>query len=217
MTTWIRSGAVAAIGSFALGLSAASAAAQQPAQPPPVAASQVAAARARFRDEPPVRDVVQHALQFFRVHPEELDSLRSRARQRAYLPNLALGYRFDDNRFARHEETFVARMVEDEDTNARVHAVSVGFVWDLRDLVFNPFEVQTYGIVGVQRDVMLEVARNYFVRRQLLLRLLLRPPQDPVARASMELQVEEFTALLDTHTGGWFSRAVEMRRRGHGR
>ena len=213
MTTWIRGGAVAACAVVALGVGVAPAAAQQPAGPPPVSASQVAAARARFRDEPTAREVVQRALQFFRVHPEELDSLRSRARERAFLPNLAIGYRFDDNRFVRHEDTMISPLIEDENTNSRVHAVSVGFVWDLRDLVFNPFEVQTYGIVGVQRDVMLEVARNYFVRRQLLLRLLLRPPQDPVARASMELQVEEFTALLDTHTGGWFSRAVEMRRR----
>ncbi len=172
---------------------------------------EIQAAQARWRQEPTVSDCVQAALRFFRVSPDAFDSYRASARARALLPQLAAGYRLDDDRlaFGRTEEP--TPLFIDAEQNRRTHAVSVGGIWDLRDLVFNPAEVQVYGLVGVQRDIMLEVTRTYFLRRQLLLRLATRPPEDPIAYAALELAIAEYTAILDVLTGGWFTEQVAAR------
>ena len=137
-----------------------------------------------------------------------MDSLRSSARWRGVLPMIASGYRNDDSQFARFEEQKIFEPhTQDEATNARNHAFTLGAVWDLRQLIFNPAEIQVYGLIGVQRDLMLEVTRVYFLRRQLYLRMLLRPPEDPIAKEALQLRIDEFTSLLDVLTGGWFSEA----------
>jgi hypothetical protein len=166
----------------------------------------VARAQAQFAREPPVSEVVEVALRYFRVHPEVLDSLRSKAHSRALLPLLAAGLRFDDQRFARFEQQEPdPPLLIDENTEMLNTSVSVGAVWDLGKLVFNPSEVQVFGLIGVQRDIMLEATRTYYLRKQLVLRKLYKPPQDPMAKAALDMRIDEFTALLDVLTGGWFS------------
>lgn len=165
-----------------------------------------APARAAETD-PPVAEVVAEALRYFRVHPEVIDSIRSSAHTRALLPLISAGYRFDDDKFARVETLTPDMTQNDEDTNRRTNAVSVGAVWDFRELVFNPAEVQVYGLIGVQRDIMLEVTRTYFLRKQLLLLKKSKPPEDPVSAATLELRIEEHSATLDVLTGGWFSKS----------
>jgi len=105
-------------------------------------------AKARFEKEPKVAEVVDVALRYFRVHPEVMDELRSKSHTRAFLPLLATGFRFDDDRYARVEtQRPDPNLNIDESTNTRQNAISVGAVWDLRELVFNPAEVQIYGRV----------------------------------------------------------------------
>jgi hypothetical protein len=157
--------------------------------------------------EPAASEVVAEALRYFRVNPEAIDSIRTSARTRALLPLVAAGYRYDDDKFVRLEMQSPDMIQNDEDTNRRTNAISIGAVWDLRELVFNPAEVQSYGLVGVQRDLILEVTRSYFLRKQLLLLRKTKPPEDPVSAATLDLRIEEYTALLDVMTGGWFTRA----------
>jgi hypothetical protein len=160
--------------------------------------------------EPGVQDTVQEALRYFRLHPEAIDSIRTSARTRALLPLIAGGYRYDDDKFARLEATIEGQsqtLQNDEDTNRKTNAVSIGAVWDFRELVFNPAEVQVYGLVGLQRDIMLEVTRTYYLRKQLVLLRKTKPPEDPVSAATLDLRIDEYTSLLDVLTGGWFTRA----------
>lgn len=164
-------------------------------------------AKARFEKEPKVAEVVDVALRYFRVHPEVMDELRSKSHTRAFLPLLATGFRFDDDRYARVEtQRPDPNLNIDESTNTRQNAISVGAVWDLRELVFNPAEVQIYGLIGVQRDIMLEATRTYYLRKQLVLRKLYKPVEDPMAAAALDMRIDEFTAILDVLTGGWFSK-----------
>lgn len=164
-------------------------------------------AEAMFEKEPQVAEVVDVALRYFRVHPEVLDSLRTKAKTRAFLPLVAAGFRFDDERYVRNEQQQPMPVLTiDENTNMRNNAFSVGAVWDLRQLVFNPAEVQVFGLIGVQRDIMLEATRTYYLRKQLVLRKLYNPPSDPMAVAALDMRIDEFTALLDVLTGGWFSK-----------
>lgn len=177
-------------------------------------ADEVERARAQLAHEPTVAETTRVSLRYFRVDPESFDGLRRTARTRAILPLIAGGYRYDDNEFARQEDQSIFQPRQNiENTNTVNHTATVGAIWDLRQLVFNPAEVQVYGLIGVQRDLMLEVTRTYYLRRQLLLRLLLRPPDDALARAALELRIDEFTAILDVLTDGWFSEESERRRR----
>ncbi len=159
-----------------------------------------------FAKEPKVAEVVDVAMRYFRVHPEVLDSLRSKSHGRAVLPLLTTGLRLDDDRFNRSEAVLPNPVNTEEATNTKRTAFSVGAVWDLRQLVFNPSEVQVFGLIGVQRDIMLEATRTYYLRKQLILRKVYNPPKDEVARAALDMRIDEFTALLDVLTGGWFSR-----------
>ncbi len=171
-------------------------------------------ARRQLAHEPSVSEVTREALSYFRVDPDSFDGLRSAARTRALLPLIAGGFRMDQADFSLEQaRTIFQPQNIDETTNTQVMTFSIGGVWDLRELVFNAAEVQVYGLIGVQRDLMLESIRTYYLRRQLMLRLLLRPPEDPLAYAALEMRVEEFTAVLDVLTGGWFSEEAQRRRR----
>lgn len=169
-------------------------------------ADMLARAKAKFAKEPAVSEVVDVAMRYFRVHPDVLDSLRAKAKSRAWLPLLATGYRRDlysGQRTA--EQTPVPVNIAEADSQT-TNAVSIGAVWDLRELVFNPAEVQVFGLIGVQRDIMLEATRTYYLRKQLILRKLFKPPQDPMAQAALDMRIDEFTALLNVLTGGWFGK-----------
>ena len=167
------------------------------------------AARAKLAKEPKVDEVVRRALEYFRVEPDRMDSLRTGARLRGLMPLLAAGYQNSDSRYVRFEEQKIFEPhTEDSNSNTRNDAFTVGAILNLPDLIFNPAEIQVYGLLGVQRDTMLEVTRVYFLRRQLYLRMLLRPPKDPIAREALQLRIDEFTSLLDVLTGGWFSKAI---------
>lgn len=179
----------------------------------------VAAARAQLRHEPTVAETVRECLRYFRVDPGNFDGLRSAAKARAVLPTLAGGFAYTDDRFARLEDTLpgggpTVSQRNDENWNQTQAQFTIGAIWDLREFVFNPSEVQVYGLIGVQRDLMLEVTRTYYLRRQLMLRLMLRPPEDPLAYAALEMRVDEFSAILDVLTDGWFSEEAGRRREG---
>ena len=185
---------------------------------PAVASAQgsagLASARSRLRHEPSATETIDHALRYFRVSSDAIGALRAAARSRGLLPLVAGGYRYDDFLEGKHTiqgPTDLRSIAEGVDE--RIHSFTIGAIWDLRELLFNPAEVQSYGLIGLQRDLMLEVTRTYFLRRQLMLRLLLRPPEDPLARAALELRVDEFTAVLDALTGGWYTEESRQRYR----
>ncbi len=171
--------------------------------------AQVVAAERSWRSEPTASEVVQAALRYFRLTPESFDHFRTAVHTRALLPQLAAGFRGDNINFDRfQQQTMSNTSIINEQQARNDYAVSVGGIWDLRDLVFNPAEVQIYGLIGVQRDIMLEATRDYFLRRQLMLRLATRPPDDPIAYAALELAISQYGAILDVLTGGWFSEHI---------
>ncbi len=192
-----RTIAAAALG-LVLGLSTAS---------PAFADDSLTRLRETLKREPRAPDVVRMALAYYRVSPEEMQSLRASARARGLLPVLSgfAGYNSSGNASAQ------AQTISNP-TNVVINGASSvtlftgGLAWDLRELVFNPSEVQTFAVVPMQRDIMLEVVRTYYLRRQLQIRLALKPPADPLALATVELRVEEYTSILNAMTGGSFLR-----------
>ncbi len=170
-------------------------------------ASEFRKAKQRVELEPTVNETVRQALEFFNVSPKAVQSLRDTARARGVLPLLAVGYRYEDDNLDRAINQIGTTTFNQRAADARaINSFTIGAVWDLRELMMNPAEIQAYGLVGVQRDIMLEVARAYYLRRQIALRLLLRPSDDPLANVANQIRVDELTAILDVLTDGWFSR-----------
>jgi hypothetical protein len=178
------------------------------------ASEQVRRAQAELSFEPEVAETARQALEYFRVNPEALDGMRSASRARALLPVIAGGYQYNQTRDTMLTQQMGMPTFEmNGDSVQSGHLANIGALWDLRQLAFNSAEVQVYGLVAVQRDIMLEITRTYFLRRQLQLRLRLRPPEDALAYAGLELRILEFTATLDVLTNGWFTEESERRRR----
>jgi hypothetical protein len=165
--------------------------------------------RETLKREPKAGEVVKMALDHYRVSPKEMESLRSSARWRGIMPVIS--------GFVGHNSAGTATASAQTITNPQnlivtgaqnITVFTGGVAWDLRELVFNPAEVQTYAVVPVQRDITLEIVRTYFLRRQLQIRLALKPPADPLAFATLELRVEEYTGILNAMTGGSFERVA---------
>jgi hypothetical protein len=155
--------------------------------------------------EPNVIQVHRAALEFFRIHPAEIERIRRMAKRRAGAPTVTVGGRYEYVDSARLVEDPIVPIQTDDDFDANVFGGSLRLEWNLPTAVFNPAELQSYALIGIQVNILKEVTRLYFVRRQLLLSLLADPPDDPRARLAMRLRVEEFTSLIDSFTGGWFS------------
>jgi hypothetical protein len=165
--------------------------------------------RETLKREPKAPDVVKMALDYYRVSPEQMESLRSSARTRALLPVVSGFLQYTTTGTASAQAATITNPQNVTINSADNYTgFNGGFAWDLRELVFNPAEVQTYASVPIQKDLTLEVVRAYYLRRQLQIRLALRPPTDPLALATLELRAEEYTGLLNAMTGGGFQRAV---------
>jgi hypothetical protein len=168
----------------------------------------LAAVRAQIQREPRASEVLRAALVYHRVHPEALDALRSNAHLRGLLPVLSgFGSWSDSGNASASAQTITTPQNVISNSAAQGYTLTLGASWDFREVLFNPAEVQVYGLVGIEQDLSMQVARTYFERRSLELRLALRPPTDPLGRALMEMRVEECTAVLDGLTGGYFTRS----------
>lgn len=173
-----------------------------------------ASAQDRSRYEPTAPEVVQKALENFSVDRGSVRTLRVLARTRALLPRITGSYdQFDSITDFNAEQTGEPEsFLRNEDAILDQERLGVGIEWDLRDLIFNNNEVQIYGLVSLQRDIILEVSRTYFLRRQLLIQKESNPPKDPRAADILDVRILEFTSLLDVFTDGWFSNESQRRR-----
>lgn len=162
-----------------------------------------------LKKEPKAPDVVKMALDYYRIAPETMESVRSSARTRGLVPVLSSWLGYNSVGTASIQNTQISNPTQVYfNQAASTFYVNGGLAWDLRELVFNPNEMQTYASVPMQKDLTLEIVRAYYLRRQLQIRLAIKPPTDPLALATLELRAEEYTGLLNAMTGGAFQRAT---------
>jgi hypothetical protein len=178
-------------------------------------AARVRAALEQMEAEPSIIDVHRAALRYFRVHPEAVERIRRVAVRRAAAPVMSVTGRYEYVTSDRavlqyagdfHDPTIPPNASANDGFGSNIAGGSLTLTWDFPGLVFNAAELQTYALIGIQMNVLKEVTRLFYVRRQLLLSLLADPPDDPRTRVAMRMRVEEFTSLIDSFTGGWFSR-----------
>ncbi len=177
-----------------------------PASAAPPAASVEAPIPGVAGSEPSADEAIERALRVFAVSGGDVGSLRTLARVRGLLPRVTGSYFRDDlasNLAGRSTGDQNLQRQEELANLTDNYALSVEL--DLRDLAFNPSEVDVYGLVSIQRDLILEVSRTYYLRQQLLIQRATNPPVEAGARQILDLRIREFTTLLDAFTGGWFS------------
>lgn len=189
----------------------------------PVADADARKLLSRFDAEPTVNEVQQAALSYAQMHPELFESLRSRSRWSAALPEMRVRVTKDQANEGRDVRLFdenaqpVPRFVNQSATETDDDALELqGEVkWKLGDLVFNAREtavVRENRLVARERQRILQtVTQTYFERRRAQVDLLLAPPTDAAARTVAELKIAELTAELDGVTGGAFSSMVRER------
>jgi len=206
-----------ALGSFVTLLAVLSigapAVAQQPPPPPddPTRPARIRAALAQLRSEPTVEDVQEAAMRHFRLQSNAIDSLRNRATSRAFLPTVTVsGNLAQVDRDRSVIDPLVVLQTSDQ-SDDRTLTGAASLEWDLAETVFNPAELQAYALVGYQVQIIKEVTRLFYVRQQIMLSLMVDPPADIRAHAALDLRVAEFTALIDSYTGGAYRRMLRRR------
>jgi hypothetical protein len=174
----------------------------------------------RFENEPTINEVQQAALTYSAMHPEQYESMRTRTRFAAVLPELRVRVTQDkgddQKQYQRYSETnAAAEPLSDTSTTNENLELQGEVKWRLNELVFNKYEtsvVKEHRQVAKERQRILQsVTQVYFERRRAQVDMLLAPPGDAAGRTLAELKVAELTAELDGMTGGAFSRMVAER------
>ena len=132
--------------------------------------------------EPSVRELQRAAEEAMLLHPDDLKALRSRVHASAWLPELSAEYQ----RNVGNIDMLGVSSGEGVDTSALEDVSRYGLraTWKLSELVFSPHEIKlastALDLQLARRDVLLEVAKLYFERRRLQLKL--RREADPTTR-----------------------------------
>jgi hypothetical protein len=182
---------------------------------------EVQAALDELKREPSVQDAQRAALEFYRVDPGTVDSMRSRAGWKSLLPALRVAGRHNGSTvdLNRIDRTMSVSPTDDTPTvidkvDGTVNELSVEGTWDLPRLVFNAETLDVSSLAVLQENVLKEVTRLYYTRRRAQVDLILSPPDDAATRLTKEMRIEELTATLDAMTGNLFTRHAHKERGG---
>jgi len=167
--------------------------------------------------DPPVSEIRRRALARAGLHAERGAGLWRGLRNRAFWPELSLGFRVDADRdWTRDaDQSFVSgdtRFLLDRrrgralDLEARID-----LEWDLGGLAFPDRSVELSRelrlVVSLRDDVIDEVHQLYFERQAIRERLNTSAATlEPSERARLLIRARELEAGLDAWTGGWLSR-----------
>lgn len=128
------------------------------AQAEPTADGEARKILARFENEPTVNEVQQAALTYSAMHPEQYESMRTRSRFAAILPELRLRATKDDGdeqkQYQRYNENdAAAEPLSDTSTTDENLELQAEVKWRLNELVFNKYETS---VVKEHRQVAKE-------------------------------------------------------------
>lgn len=165
----------------------------------------------QFAQEPSIRETQEVAMQYALVSDATLNSYQRAGRWTKLLPRTRLRYdsdAADDTQITVDSAGERTLRVEDD----RDSGMDVQVEWRLDELMMGPTRIQTIRetarMVQLRDDILDEVTKIYYDRRRLQVELLMSPPQDPRARVTKDLRLEELTANIDALTGGWFSKRI---------
>ncbi|MBI3540953.1 MAG: hypothetical protein HY073_02285 [Deltaproteobacteria bacterium] len=172
--------------------------------------------------EPSIHEVQEETIRHLGFDQNETEKWEKQSRWSAALPRLQVGFQRDlkdvvslttkDSVSVTGGDVTVGPTQSNFDKNFNQGtSFDVRTVWYLNELVFNR---DTLAASSERRDWMREKNRNlqevtqaYFTRQRLVKELKKR--QDPRAiREQKKLMLDQVTATIDAHTGGWFSQEM---------
>jgi hypothetical protein len=177
----------------------------------------------RFAGEPGIAQVQAWAEQHARTNPGDLERWLVQSRRFAVLPDVELqlrvrnawdlgwGYLPEDG-VVDHSDESLYHVLEDAGEDGYAY-YAVKASWDLGDLILSNERIrllnEVQDIARLREDVVAQVTKIYFERRQVQVELELKPPKTVEAEVFQRLKLEELTAELDGMTGGRFSERVK--------
>ena len=172
-----------------------------------------------FKNEPKIREVHKLAIEYGEVHLDKIKNWRKSASKRACLPDVSVSFDVDRNRtvsdsiYGSYSSGGQHYVAPDDKTFYRNTGVGISLSWDLADIVWSSYQTsidsRSKMMVELRGDILDQVTRLYFERRRVQIELLTLVEIEPQFRLEKEMRIAELTALLDSFTGGKFSKRVE--------
>lgn len=171
---------------------------------------------------PSLSELYQQALRVMGLHSPDAEHWRSRARWKAILPQLRVGFQRDlkdQFRFTNQDNVSISGgevtvgpdeqdLLRDFDAGTRFQATAV---WYLDELVFNRDAIlvsQERRRLQEERFVLLKELSNRYYSRLEAIKKLHSHALSASERLKLERHVEQVSAELDVLTDGYFSRAI---------
>ncbi len=158
--------------------------------------------------EPSSSSVIQEAMRYFELHPEDILRFQRTLRSKAGAPYFVVSERYQNNSIERdflNQTPDRVQILQFQDRFQAQRSSTTGILsWDTPIGVMAEAEFQTYQLALVQRTIISAVNGWIYSRRILMIELLVDPPRDPRALTSLRVRVNGFTALLNLYTGGWY-------------
>ncbi len=166
--------------------------------------------------EPSIDQVHQWAMQYAEVTPEKIARWRRLLKRKYWLPRVSLGVDVDKNRTVSDSlwgtSSGGGRYFQGPDDKSFDSNFNwdVSVTWDLYDIVWHndqlDIDIRSRATVKLREEIIEKVTTLYFERRKLQWELLTRPVLDEEERVKKEMRLEQLTALINSFTGGRFSR-----------
>lgn len=156
-------------------------------------------------EEPSIGEIQEQALRYNEVHPEKIRKWRNSLKYRALFPTVDLDY---------YKTIYGTAGTGTYDGKSFVgpRDWSLGFSWDIGDLIWNPsqtsIDVRSRLNTQLRLDILDEINRVYFER----LRLKNDIKTNSLSGQELfknKLRLEELTAIIDGYTGGYFSHKTQ--------
>lgn len=176
----------------------------------PITPAQKAARR--FSQEPTAQDLMREASNIAQLSPKHVEALNRASRLRSLLPTASVQYGYGWHETTGLLQDPILNMNSESNEAYGGWGIIVGGSWDLPSLVFNPAELQTYYVHGMRNNIIKEVSKTYYARRQAILQYYAMDNSDEMAKMALQQRIQEYESILDGLTENYFSK--EMQRRG---
>ncbi len=198
---------------------------------PPTPAPTLDEIMRHFDNEPTILEVHRAALEYAQINQSRFIQWRRNVKTKALLPE-TLQFKVKESTDNDHDYT------KDKTINISGGTVTLGpddekwvhgtdddwdyelnLKWKPQDFLFNKemlrVSSETHDQVSLRQNILNEVTKIYFDRRQLEIEQMLDQSSDIRVQVKRQLRLEELTAGLDALTGGYFSRALKQKAQGN--
>ncbi len=171
-----------------------------------------------FNHEPSISQVHQWAIDYAEVHPDKIKNWRYLAKKKAWFPKVTVGADMDQGRtisdkiwgsYTGGGQHYIGPDGKNFDEGFGVDA---NFSWDFSELIWSTdqttIDSRSKSMVELREEILDRVTRLYFERRRIQIEMIMTPVQDPQGLIDRKMRIAELTALIDSLTGGEFSRLV---------